>query len=147
MAQETIDDIIKRKQQEKAAAEAPAPASDAVQEDKFFSILVGDGVQEHFLELRNRDGLSTCFPYNSIMWMVYDPEGQIHIDFTGFSIFIEGRGLAGKLYDGLKQKRVAWIKESDVELQDHNGNETFISKITITPPEGFPEPESEETPA
>lgn len=145
MAQETIDDIIKRKQQEKAASETPATQPEATQPDKFFSILVGDSMQENFLEIQTKDGLRTCFPYSAIMWMVYNPEGAIHIEFTGFWVYISGRGLVPKLFDGLKQKRVAWIKEADHELQDHKENEIYISSITITPPKDFAD--EEETPA
>lgn len=143
MAPDTIDDILKRKQAEKAAA--PAPTQPEKQEDKFFSILVGDGLQEHFLEIQTRDGLRTCFSYSDIIWIVYDPDNGLNIEFGGYLVTIEGRGLVPRLFEGIKQKRVAWVKEADHELQDHKENETFISKITITPPKGFTE--EEETPA
>ena len=141
MAQETIDEIIRKKQAEKSAA-AP-PAAESPQEDKFFSILIGDNFQENFLELQTRDGLRTCFPYSDIIWMAFDPESGLSIDFGGFWVLIKGRGLAGKLFQGLKQKRVAWVKEADHELQDHKENEIYISEITITPPKDFTEQEEQ----
>lgn len=146
MAPETIDDILKRKQAEKSASPTPAVAPVAAQEDKFFSILVGEGIQEHFLEIRNRNGLRTCFSYSDIIWMVYDPDTSLSIEFGGYHVAIEGRGLVPRLFEGLKQKRVAWVKEADHELQDHKDNENFISQITITPPKGFTEDEEENTP-
>ena len=141
MAPETIDDILKRKQSEKTAA-PPSPEADK-QEDKFFSILVGEGVQENFLELQFRDGVRTCLSYTDLMWFNYSPDEGLDLEFGGFLISIKGRGLMPKLFNGIKQKRVAWLKESDVELQNHKDNETFIETITITPPKGFTEEENQ----
>ena len=140
MGKDTIDDILeKRKQAEKAA---PPPEN---QEDKFFSILVGEGLQENFLELQFRDGLRTCFSYTDLMWFNYSPEDGLDLEFGGFLISIRGRGLAPKLFNGLKGKRVAWVKEADHEMQDHKDNDTYIEAITITPPKDFTEgPEAEQ---
>lgn len=133
-----IDAILeKRKQQEK-----PGTDAEAKQEDKFYSILVGEGSEENFLEIRTKDGLCTCFPYSAVTWMVYDPENGIFMDFAGYLVTIEGRGLQPKLMQGLKQRRVGWIKEADTVMQDHVSNETFIEKITITPPKDFAEEET-----
>ena len=141
MGQETIDDILKRKQAEKSAATAtasePAPVPAENTGDKFFGILVGDGDKEDFLEFQTRDGVRTCFPYTAIIWIVYEPEGALTAEFGGYVVTIMGRGLAPKLLDGIKRKRVAWIKEADHELQDHKDNETYISDIIIEGPEGF----------
>jgi hypothetical protein len=52
-------------------------------------------------------------------------------------VAIEGRGLHPKLFTGIKQKRVAWVKEADLQMQDHKDNDTYISSITITPPKDF----------
>lgn len=134
MARETIDDILNSK---KAAAPPAGPTAAVPPEDKFFSILVGEGVQEPMLELRFRDGLRTCLPYNDVIWLVYDPEGGVSIDIGGYLVHIKGRGLDTRLFDGLKQRRVSWVREADHELQDHKDNDTFISAITITPPQGF----------
>jgi len=49
--------------------------------------------------------------------------------------------LAGELFDGLKQRRVMWIKEADLEMQDHEKNPVFISDIGFEPEE---KPESVE---
>lgn len=145
MPQDTIDDILKRKQAAKPAELPPLPEPEP-QQDKFFSILVGEGVQEPMLELRFRDGLRTCFPYNDVIWLVYEPEDGVSIDIGGYLVHIKGRGLDTRLFDGLKQRRVAWVKESDHEMQDHEANGTFISGITITPPEGFAAAGGEPTP-
>ncbi|MCW0220399.1 MAG: hypothetical protein OJI67_18880, partial [Prosthecobacter sp.] len=131
--------ILRRKQAEKSAA--PAMEQSEKQEDKFFSILVGETSQEHFLEIKTQDGLRTCFSYSDIIWIVYDPDNGLNIEFGGYLVTLEGRGLVPRLFDGIKQKRVAWVKEADHELQDHPENPTFISKITITPPKGFAEDE------
>ena len=107
--------------------------------EKFFSVLIGEGLVENFLELRFRDGSCTCFSYTDLTWFNYVPEEGLDLDFGGYLITVKGRGLAPKLFNGIKQKRVAWVKESDVELQDHKGNECFIEEITITPPKGYAE--------
>ncbi|TLD71468.1 hypothetical protein FEM03_08050 [Phragmitibacter flavus] len=130
-----IDDILKQRQ----AAPVPAESED----DKFFSILVGEGNQEHFLELRFQNGLQTCFSYDGLIWFNHDPEtGCIDLEFGGFLVTIKGRGLR-PIFNGVKGKRVAWVKEADSEMQDHKGNDCYVEAITITPPNDF----SEEEPA
>lgn len=126
-----IDEIIKKRQ----SAEKPAEVmSDG---DKFFSTLVGEGMQEHFLELQFKNGLQTCFSYTDLLWFNHDPEsGCIDAEIGGFLITIKGRGLR-PLFNGIKAKRVAWVKEADSELQDHKDNESFVEEISITPPKGF----------
>ncbi len=128
MAQSAIDEILKKKQ----GTGEPEPEG-----DRFFSILLGEGLFENFLELQFRDGSRTCFSYNSLTWFNLSPEDGIDLDFSGYLVSIKGRGMEPKLWNGLKAKRVAWVKEADVELQDHKGNECYIEGITITPPEGF----------
>ena len=135
MAQATIDEIIRSRQ-------ASAEQQDAGG-DKFFSVLLGEGLYENFLELQFRDGSRTCFSYTDLIWFNYSPEDGIDLDFGGYLISIKGRGLEPKLWNGLKSKRVAWVREADVELQDHGGNESFISEIMITPPKGFAGDEDE----
>lgn len=137
----TIEDILRKREAERAAAATPASG----QEDKFFSVLLGEGLQEHFLELQFRDGSKTCFAYMDLGWFNYNPEVGLDLDFGGFLVTVEGRGFAPKLFQGIKQKRVAWVKEADVEMEDHQGNDCFIRQITITPPKGFTgEDEAEE---
>ncbi len=127
-----IEDILRKKEAERAST----PSAEA-QQDKFFSILIGDGLQENFFELQFRDGSSTCFSYSDLVWFNHDPENGLDLDFGGYLVSIEGRGLAPRLFHGIKQKRVAWVKEADVELQDHKDNACFIGSITITPPKDF----------
>lgn len=132
-----IDEILKARQ----AAEKPAELTP--DGDKFFSILIGEGMQENFLELQFRNGLQTCFSYTDLLWFNHDPEsGSLDLEFGGFLITIKGRGLR-PLFQGIKNKRVAWVREAESELQDHKDNETYVEEITITPPKGF----TEETPA
>lgn len=133
-----IDEILKARQ----TATSPAPVTD--NDDKFFSILVGEGMQEHFLELQFQNGLQTCFSYSDLLWFNHDPEsGCIDLEFGGFLVTVKGRGLR-PLFHGVKGKRVAWVKEADTDLQDHKDNESFVESITITPPKGFSEEEAAE---
>lgn len=134
-----IDEILRSRNPVTPAAEE----SDA-QEDKFFSVLIGEAIEENFMELRFRDGSKTCFPYQSLTWFNFSPEEGIDLDFNGYMVSIKGRGFDPKLWNGIKQKRVAWVKEADVELQDNKANEAFVSEITITPPETSEEGEPEE---
>lgn len=130
MGNETIDKILEAKRQ----AASPQTETEK-QEDKFFSVLGGEGVHEDFLELRMRTGNLVCFSYSDLLWFNYDPQaGCIDLEIGGFLINIKGRGLVPKLWQGIKSKRVAWIKEADTEMQDHKDNESFIEGILITPP-------------
>ena len=129
----TIDDILEKRRSKEAVKEAPEEG------DKFYSILVGEGSQENFLELRFSNGLCTCFSYTDLMWFNHDPEsGCLDLAFGGFLITIKGRGLM-PLFHGIKQKRVGWVREADAELQDHQGNSCFIEEIGVTPPKDFEE--------
>lgn len=134
MAQTAIDKILEsRRQADTSTVEVLQPAA-----DKFYSVLMGEGIQEHFVEFRLNSGLRTCFPYTDLQWFSFDPEaGCIDLEFGGVLITIRGRGLDGKLFQGLRQKRLVWVREPDSEMQDHTGNEVFIEEITITPPGGF----------
>ncbi len=131
-----IDEILKSRQQQPEQVEAPVEEA-----DKFFSALLGEGLQEHFLELQFRNGLQTCFSYNDLLWFNHDPEaGCIDLEIGGFMISIKGRGLK-RLFASIKSKRVAWVREADSEMQDHSENECFVEEISITPPQGFAEEE------
>lgn len=117
---------------------APAPSVPAAEEGKFFSVLQADGLVENFLELQFRNGLRSCFPYSDMQWFSWDPEtGYLDLEIGGFLISIKGRGLYEKLFQGIKARRVAWIKEADTEMQDHDANEAYIEEITIEPPKDF----------
>lgn len=131
MAQETIDKILESRRQSAQTAEETTPG-----EDKFFSILVGEVVTEHFLELKFRVGMRSCFSYDDLLWFNYDPDGgTLDLEFGGYFITIKGRGLGDRLFQGIKQKRVTWVQESENEMQDHPGNKVYISEITIVPPD------------
>jgi len=46
--------------------------------------------------------------------------------------------MGDELFDGIKKKRVVWIKEADSEMQDHEGNKVFIEEISFEPEEKEP---------
>ena len=71
MAQDSIDKVLASRQ----PASTAAAAEDG---DKFYSVLVGEGVSEHFLELKFRTGMRTCFSYDDLIWFNYDPGRRIH---------------------------------------------------------------------
>lgn len=120
--------------------------TEEVEGEKFFSTLLGEGLHESFLELQFRNGLQTCFNYSDLTWFSHDPEGGcLDLEFGGFLITVKGRGLR-HLFNSIKGKRVAWVKEANDSLQDHQANECFIEEITILPPQGFAE-EPAESPA
>ena len=125
MGQDSIDKVLAAKK------EAAQPAAQA-EGDKFYSVLGGEGLHENYLELKMRDGLRICLSYTDLMWFSYDPEGpKIDLEFGGIFVTVKGRGLGDALFNGIKQKRVAWIKEADTEMQDHPGNAIFIEEITF----------------
>lgn len=129
-----IDDILKEKQ----TAEPLEPDS------KFYSTVSADGHDENFLELRFSNGLQTGFSYSDLIWYSHDPEqGTIDMEFGGFLVTITGRGLGNHLLHSIKTRTLAWLKEADSDFEDNEKTETYISEISITPPEGFGE-ESEE---
>lgn len=102
---------------------------------EFFLVLRGEGVSEAFLELRFRNGAQLCFPYDHMGWFSYSPDdGTIDFDFDGFLVTIKGRGLVPKLFDSIKARRVAWVREADTELQDSKDFECFIEAITVLEP-------------
>ena len=126
-----IDEILKQRR----AAEQPEEAEP--EGDKFYSILLLEGVQEHFFEVQFRSGLQTCFSYNDLTWFVHDPDsGCIDLEFGGIQVTVKGRGLM-PIFNGVKAKRLAWVKEAAEPLQDHKGNDCFVEEITITPPSDF----------
>lgn len=128
MGQDSIDKVLA----ERRAATQPATEAEA---DKFFSILVGDGDEEQYLELKMRDGMRICLSYTDLAWFSFDPEGpKIDLEFGGIFATIKGRGLGDALFNGLKKKRVAWIQEADTKMQDHAKNSVFIEEITFQTP-------------
>src|SRR3989442_729100 len=109
-AQDAVTRILEARREK----EKPVAAETATEEaDKFFSVLVGETSQEHFLELQFRNGLRTCFSYTDLLWFNFDPEANcIDLEIGGYLITIKGRGLCPKLFNGLKNKRVSWVKEA-----------------------------------
>ncbi len=108
------------------------------EEGKFYSVLNADGLVENFLELQFRNGLCTCFNYSDLQWFSWDPEGgYMDFEFGGYLITVRGRGLYPGLFQGIKSKRVAWVREASTEMQDHDGNDSYISEISILPPGDF----------
>ncbi|MGC3992047.1 MAG: hypothetical protein QM796_20610 [Chthoniobacteraceae bacterium] len=139
---DSIDKILEAKKVTKLQV-----ASNSQTDDKFFSIPRNDGTtEESFLELKHRDGLRNCLPYSSMQWFALYPEdGRIDLDFGFVLVRIMGRGLGGRLFDGLRSKRVAYVKESDSEMQDNKDNETFVESISyITEEQGDEEQKGEE---
>ena len=131
MGQDAVDKVLARKPAESHVA-AVAPPDAAKEGDNFYSALLGEGLHEDFLELRFRIGVRSCFSYSDLSLFSYDPDaGCIDLNFGSFLVIVKGRGLGDRLFNALKQKRVAWIKEADVEMEDHPGNPTFIEEITI----------------
>lgn len=141
---QTIDQILNKHESGKTGS---AVGEDHLYEQgKYYASLRAEGLQEYFLELRFRDGICTCFPYHSLVFFNYDPEGAvIDAEFGGFLVSIRGRGLGGHLFRQLKSKRVAWIREADSDLEDGQEAEIYVSEITITPPDGFSSEEEEGT--
>src|SRR5450432_4186031 len=98
---EAIDKVLESRRQQ--AAQPPKESED----DKFYSFLGADVVDDPFLELRFRDGFKLCLPYRDVVWFSYDPKGpEIKLDFGSTTISIKGRGLDGEFFNGLKQKRI-----------------------------------------
>ena len=134
MAQSAIDQILASRRQ----AEVQPAAQEGNEPEKFFSVLIGEGVQEHFFEIQFSGGLRTCFAYSDLGWFTLDPEtGFLDLDFGGIAVSIKGRGLGGRLFQSIKQKRVGWVREKNSEMEDNQDAEVFIDQITITPPENF----------
>lgn len=130
MGQDSIDKVL---QSRRPAEPATATTEEA---DQFYSVLGGEGLDQHFFELRFRTGMKSCFSYTDLQWFNYDPDGgTIDLEFGGFLITVKGRGLGDSLFNGIKQKRIAWVKEADTEMQDNEANTVFIENLTITPPE------------
>lgn len=106
--------------------------------NRFFSVLRGEGLVEEFFEIRFRNGTITCFSYKDLTWFNYSPEdGLIDLEFSGFLITIKGRGLVPKLFDAVKTKRLAWVREAEDGFHDRQELDHFIESIFVTPPEGF----------
>ena len=135
MGKNTIDKILEQRQLKGGDAEQE-------EENPFFSALLGEGMQENFLELRFRNGLKTCFSYSDLVWFNHDPDsGFLDMEFGSFLVTLKGRGLGERLFHAIKSKRAAWVREADSDFQDNEKNEIYISEIAITPPEGFGEEE------
>jgi hypothetical protein len=131
MSDAAINKILEERR--KASAE---PAESA---GKFYSILGGEGLAGNFLEFQFRNGLRTCFNYNDLQWYSWDPDsGYLDLEFGGIMVTIKGRGLYEELFQAIKHRKAAWVKEADApDMQDHEGNAAFVEEITILPPKEF----------
>ena len=133
-----IDEIIIAKQKSKQET--------TDKDNKFFLIVSGGNLQENFLELQFKNGLRTAFSYTDLAWLNFDPDaGCMDMEFGGFLVTVKGRGLYPALFQAIKAKQVAWIKEADSEMQDSKENENFVEEITVTPPKGFGGDENDAT--
>lgn len=129
-----LDQLMKQRQEDGEATT-----------ERFFSVLRGEGLVEEFFEIRFRNGVQTCFSYKDLTWFNYSPdEGLIDVEFSGFLVTIKGRGLVPKLFEAIKSKRVAWVREADDGLHDSKELDHFVGSILVTPPEGFGDEEDEE---
>jgi hypothetical protein len=91
-----------------------------------------------------QDGLRMCLSYTDLSWFSYDPDdARIDLEFGTIFVTIKGRGLGGALWDGIKHKRVAWIKEADTKMQDHPGNEVYVEEIVFITPKDASKDEAE----
>lgn len=130
MQQDRISEILESRRK------TDKPAEEPVEGEKFYSILIGE-VNESFLELRFSDGMQSAFSYSDLHWFNFDPEAAcLDCQFGHFLITIKGRGLK-RIFAGLKNKRLAWVKEADSTMEDHVGNDCYIEGIVVTPPDGF----------
>ncbi len=106
--------------------------------ERFYSILKADGLNEEFFEIQFRTGLRACLSYDSLSWFSFNPDdGIIDLEFGGFLVMIKGRGLMPHLFNGIKTKRVAWVREADSNFQDNPEFECFIESIHAEFPKGF----------
>jgi hypothetical protein len=126
---DAVERILAAKRQSATTAE---PSATGQLEDKFYSLLIGDGTDLRFFEVRFKDGTRLSLDYKNLNWFFYYPsQSSIEMDFNGLGIRINGRGLSDKLYKGIQQCRVAWIKEADSDWQDNKDNETYIESIEM----------------
>lgn len=126
-----FEEILKRKNSDKLKVIEGSFGKSC--HDQYFAIVPDDKQEEYLLEVRTRDGFCSAFQFFSITWLVYEPDIGIIVDFNGYTVSIEGKGLKGALYDAIKRRRVSWIKESDDPSADA-GKDIYVSKITISPP-------------
>lgn len=114
------------------------PASEEPDPRQCFSLPAVGSVQENYLELRFRNGLHTCFNFNGLSWFNYDPEpGIIDMEFDGFLVTIKGRGLYPALFNALKNRQVAWVREADSKFQDSDKFDHYVESIDVVAPPEF----------
>lgn len=128
MGSAKLEEILARKK----------PTTEEDDPRKCFSLPSVGNVQENYLELRFRNGLCTCFNFNSLSWFNYDPEpGIIDMEFDGFLVSVKGRGLYPVLFTALKNRQVAWIKECDSKFQDSDEYDHYVASIDVVAPPDF----------
>lgn len=129
---DTVETILaaRRKQESETITEA-----NTALDERFYSVLRGEGLFEEYFEIRLKDGTQTCLAYRDLSWFNYSKdENVIDLGFGMFLVQIRGRGLAPRFFDSIKARRVAWVKEADHDLQDSPSFECFIESIGITLP-------------
>jgi hypothetical protein len=103
------------------------------------------GLREHAdaVELRFRDGNSTCFPYSWLGLWKYNPSDGLLMKFSGdlvYLVLIRGSNLDRPLLDttinlttaGLQRHRVVWVKEmTDDEIRNVGENGPTIDSIQV----------------
>lgn len=121
------------------ASRQPAATEADAKGDKFYGVLLGEGVAPAFVDIRLRSGCRLGIDYSNLDWLFYDPEAKtIELEFGSVSLSVRGRGLA-KLYESFLKRRVEWVKEADSEMQDHKENETYVSDIVVISTEEVPD--------
>jgi len=121
------------------AGEALPAMPESEVENRFYQTRRIEG-EEHCLELRFNTGIVTFFKYSDVNWCVYDPDaGMIDICFMGFVVSITGRGLVPDLLEGIKTRRISWVKEADTNFQEDEKFPVVIKSISVAWPEGFGE--------
>ena len=135
-------DSLMEKRRKAGAGKTTTPAE---RPGQFFGMSKEGSGDEHYFEIRLREGLKTCFSYVDLAWFNYDPEaGCLDLAFGEFVVTISGRGLGGDLFDGIKRREVSWVRESDSDLEDNAEMDVYISEILLSPPEGFSDEGEEE---
>lgn len=133
----TIDSILAAHRQKHQQEETPP--DDAP--EQFFCIVKVEGMTTDFLEIRFRNGAIFFLNYSELSFFNYSPAGIIDMIFGGFRVEIHGRGLAPKLVEAIKAKRVAWVREADADMEEGMDYKSFVREIFVEFPQGFGEEE------
>lgn len=90
--------------------------------------------EQRLVDFRLRDGRRTAFAYNDVRFLDFDAEdGMITIEFGPFVVTMAGLGM-NVLYEGLFERRVRWLRESQEEEADDVVDGVRIDFIHLAPP-------------